>query len=43
MFDTKAIKNRISPRDYFLDALVPEYGKFDTVAVAEQARNFKAL
>lgn len=41
MLETKAIKNRIDPADYFTNKLVAEYNKFDTAAVITQARDFK--
>lgn len=40
MLDTKAITRRIDPRDYFVDALIPEYNRFDPADVAEHARTF---
>jgi NitT/TauT family transport system substrate-binding protein len=41
MIETKAIKKRRDPQDYFLNDLVGEYNNFSGAAVVEQARNFK--
>ncbi len=41
MLDTKAIKSRRDPKDYFINDWVPEYNKFDPAAVIAHARDYQ--